>query len=180
MLGLGAFAALKFAHVGELWQRYVAAKRYPGEAELGAAPVCPAADPWAEADGETGGDHSAPAGGQVVAPLLTFGGLSGQVKQAEALKQQAVFQYRQAILTAFQEVEDALIKTTKGREQLEAQGRQVRALEEYSRLSRLQFEAGTSNYLQVLDADRSLFSGRLAFSTPAGSSINSPSVRWRK
>lgn len=103
------------------------------------------------------------AGGQVVAPLLTFGGLSGQVKQAEALKQQAVFQYRQAILTGFQEVEDALIKTTKGREQLEAQGRQVRALEEYSRLSRLQFEAGTSNYLQVLDADRSLFSGRLAF-----------------
>jgi len=102
-------------------------------------------------------------GGQVASPLLNFGSISGQVKQAKAQQQQAMFQYQQAILTGFREVEDALIKTTKGREQLEAQKRQVQALEEYARLSRLQFEAGTSNYLQVLDADRSLFSGRLAF-----------------
>ena len=101
--------------------------------------------------------------GQVAAPLLNFGALSGQVKQAEAQQQQALFQYRQAILTGFREVEDALIKTTKGREQFESQQRHVLSLEEYARLSRLQFEAGTANYLQVLDADRSLFSGRLAF-----------------
>jgi multidrug efflux system outer membrane protein len=92
---------------------------------------------------------------------VTFGALSGQVKQAEALHQQAMLQYRQAILTGFGEVEDALIKTAKGREQLEAQKRQVQALKEYARLSRLQFEAGTASYLQVLDADRSLFSGTL-------------------
>lgn len=102
------------------------------------------------------------AGGQVVAPLLNFGSLSGQLKQAEAQTQQAMFQYRQTILTGFREVEDALIKTTKGREQLEVQEKQVRALEDYARLSRLQFEGGTTNYLQVLDADRSLFSGRLS------------------
>jgi multidrug efflux system outer membrane protein len=102
-------------------------------------------------------------GGDIAAPLLNFGALSGQVKQAEARKQQAVYQYRKAVLTGFRDVEDALIKTTKGREQLEAQRRQVLALEEYSRLSRLQFEAGTSNYLQVLDADRSLFSGRVTY-----------------
>jgi multidrug efflux system outer membrane protein len=102
------------------------------------------------------------AGGQLAAPLLNFGAISGQVKQAEAQQQQTMFQYQQAILTAFREVEDALIKTSKGREQLEAQERQVHSLEEYARLARLQFEAGTSNYLQVLDADRSLFSGRLS------------------
>ncbi len=101
------------------------------------------------------------AAGQAVAPLLNFGQTSGQVKQAEAQQQQAMFQYQQAVLTGFKDVEDALVKTTKGREQLAAQKRQVAALEEYSRLSRLQFEAGTSNYLQVLDADRSLFTGKL-------------------
>lgn len=101
------------------------------------------------------------AAGQAVAPLLNFGQISGQVKQAEAQQQQALFLYQQAVLTGFRDVEDALIKTTKGREQLAAQKRQVAALEEYSRLSRLQFEAGTSNYLQVLDADRSLFTGKL-------------------
>ncbi len=40
---------------------------------------------------------------------------------------------------------------------------QVHSLEEYGRLSRLQFEAGRSSYLQVLDADRSLFNGKLDF-----------------
>jgi outer membrane protein, multidrug efflux system len=110
------------------------------------------------------GADSRSATGQVAAPLLSFGAISGQVKQAEALKRQAVFQYQQAILTAFREVEDALIKTAKGREQLEAQERQVHSLGEYARISRMQFEAGTANYLQVLDADRSLFSGRLALS----------------
>lgn len=100
---------------------------------------------------------------QLTAPLLNFGATSGQVKQAEAQQQQALYQYQQAILTAFREVEDALIKTTKGREQVAAQLRQVRSLEDYTRLARLQFEAGTSSYLQVLDAERSLFSGRLAY-----------------
>lgn len=107
------------------------------------------------------GTAMASAGGQLLAPLLNFGKISGQVKQAEAQQQQALYQYQQTILTAFREVEDALIKTSKGREQLEAQKRQVQSLQEYARLARLQFEAGTSNYLQVLDADRSLFAGKL-------------------
>ena len=107
------------------------------------------------------GSELVSAGGQLLAPLLNFGKISGQVKQAEAQKQQAVYQYQQTVLTGFKEVGDALIKSTKGREQLEAQVRQVKALEDYARISRMQFEAGTSNYLQVLDADRSLFTGRL-------------------
>lgn len=101
------------------------------------------------------------AAGQAAAPLLNFGQTAGQVKQAEAQQQQALFQYQKTVLTGFKDVEDALVKTTKGREQLAAQQRQMAALEEYSRLSRLQFEAGTSSYLQVLDADRSLFTGKL-------------------
>jgi multidrug efflux system outer membrane protein len=108
-------------------------------------------------------------GGNALGPVYTFGAISGQVKQAEAFQQQALDQYRQTILTAFQEVEDALVGTTKGREQLASQGRQVGALRNYARLSRLQFEAGTVSYLQVLDADRSLFSAQLSYvQTQAG------------
>ncbi|MDD2558653.1 MAG: efflux transporter outer membrane subunit [Desulfuromonadaceae bacterium] len=101
-------------------------------------------------------------GGQLVAPLLNFGKISGQVKQAEAIQQQALHQYHMTVLTGFKEVEDALVKNIKGKEQFEALKRQVKALEEYVRISRLQFEAGTTNYLQVLDAERSLFTGRLS------------------
>ncbi|MEZ4598371.1 MAG: efflux transporter outer membrane subunit [Syntrophotaleaceae bacterium] len=100
--------------------------------------------------------------GQAVAPIFTFGSISGQVKQAEAIQQQALLQYRQTILNAFGEVENALIRTTKGREQLASQRRQVAALQDYARLATLQYEAGTADYLKVLDAERSLFSGQLS------------------
>jgi len=99
-------------------------------------------------------------GGELSAPILNFGATAGKVKQTEAKKEQALYRYQRSILTGFREVEDALIKITKGREQLESQRRQVHSLEEYARLSRLQFEAGTSNYLQVLDAEQALFTGR--------------------
>jgi multidrug efflux system outer membrane protein len=60
------------------------------------------------------------------------------------------------------EVGDVLIQIVKGKEELAAQQRQVDALEEYARLARLQFEAGTSSYLSVLDADRTLFANKLS------------------
>lgn len=99
--------------------------------------------------------------GDLLAPIFTFGAIEGQVKAAEAQQRQALFTYRQTILIAFRNVEDALVSTTKGREQLAAQTRQVAALESYARLARLQYEAGRTAYLQVLDADRALFSGQL-------------------
>ena len=100
--------------------------------------------------------------GSVAAPLFTFGAISGKVKQADALQLQALLTYRQTVLGALREVEDALIKSAKGREHVEFQKLQIKALGNYARLSRLQFEAGTAGNLQVLDSDRSLFSGQLA------------------
>lgn len=99
--------------------------------------------------------------GDMLAPIFTFGAISGQVKAAESQQKQALFNYRQTIVKAFREVEDALVNTTKGREQLDAQARQVSALGSYARLARLQYDAGRTSYLQVLDADRALFSGQL-------------------
>jgi len=100
--------------------------------------------------------------GDLLAPIFTFGAIEGQVKAAEAQQRQALFTYRQAILNAFRDVEDALISTTKGREQLASQIRQVKALSTYAYLAKLQYDAGKTSYLQVLDADRALFDGQLS------------------
>lgn len=100
--------------------------------------------------------------GAGTAPLLHFGAISGQIKQAESEQQQALFEYQRTVLQSFREVEDVLIQIVKGRQEVEAQEKQLRALEEYARLAHLQFDAGTSSYLQVLDAERSLFSNRLS------------------
>jgi multidrug efflux system outer membrane protein len=111
--------------------------------------------------------------GSVTMPIFTAGSISGQVRQAEAQQQQALFQYQQAIQSAFQEVDDALISVQKSREQLVIQQRQVDALRTYARLARLRFEGGYTSYIEVLDAERSLFNAQLSYTQTNGVVFNS-------
>lgn len=103
------------------------------------------------------------AGGGLAGNIFTGGRISGNVKQAEALQQQSLFIYRQSILTALQEVEDALITTRKAREKLVSDGRRVEALTEYARIARLRYDNGFTSYIEVLDSERSLFAAQLNY-----------------
>ena len=106
--------------------------------------------------------------GAVTLPIFTAGSISGQVKQAEAQQQQALFQYQKSIQVAFQEVADALVSLQKTREQLVVQGSQVDALRTYARLARLRYEGGYTSYIEVLDAERSLFNAQLTYAQTQG------------
>lgn len=96
-------------------------------------------------------------------PIFTAGGIAGQVQQAEAFQQQTLLIYQQAIQSAFRDVEDALIASTKSREQMASQGRQVDALSTYARFARLRYDNGYTDYIEVLDAERSLFDAELSY-----------------
>jgi multidrug efflux system outer membrane protein len=96
-------------------------------------------------------------------PLFTAGRIGGEVKAAEASRQQAVLGYRQAIQNGFREVEDALLDRGKSGERLQALGRQMKALQNYARLARYRYDEGYTSYLEVLDADRSLFNVELSY-----------------
>ncbi|MGW8313698.1 MAG: efflux transporter outer membrane subunit [Desulfuromonadales bacterium] len=102
-------------------------------------------------------------GGNVLAPIFTFGAIEGQVMASEAAQRDALYRYQQSIIAGFRDVEDALVSTTKGRESQAAKGRRVDALQTYAKLAGYQYDAGTTSYLQVLDANRSLFSGQLDY-----------------
>ncbi|MHA7679673.1 efflux transporter outer membrane subunit [Cupriavidus sp. PET2-C1] len=106
--------------------------------------------------------------GAVTVPIFTAGNIGGQVRQAEAQQQQALFAYQKAIQVAFQEVEDALAALQKTRERLVVQGRQVEALQTYARLARLRYEGGYTSYIEVLDAERSLFNAQLGYAQAQG------------
>jgi multidrug efflux system outer membrane protein len=106
--------------------------------------------------------------GAVSLPIFTAGSISGQVKQAEAQQQQALFEYQKAIQVSFQEVADALVSLQKTRDQLVVQGREVDALRTYSRLARLRYEGGYTSYIEVLDAERSLFNAQLTYAQTQG------------
>jgi multidrug efflux system outer membrane protein len=96
-------------------------------------------------------------------PIFTGGAIAGQVQQAEALQQQSLLQYQKAIQVAFQEVADGLVTHQKSREQLDAQARQVVTLATYARLARLRYENGYTSYIEVLDAERTLFNAQLSY-----------------
>ncbi|NUU36860.1 efflux transporter outer membrane subunit [Pseudomonas sp. C2B4] len=96
-------------------------------------------------------------------PIFTAGGIAGQVQQAEAFQQQTLLIYQQAIQSAFRDVEDALITSSKSREQMASQERQVEALRTYARFARLRYDNGYTDYIEVLDAERSLFDAELNY-----------------
>jgi outer membrane protein, multidrug efflux system len=107
-------------------------------------------------------------GGSIIGPIFTFGLVEGQVAFAEAQQRELLANYERTIQNAFREVDDALIDNRKSRERLGAQGRQVAALLEYARLSRLRYEGGYTSYLEVLDAERSLFNAQLQYTQTQG------------
>jgi len=104
----------------------------------------------------------------LTAPIFTGGAIQGQVKSAEAVQQQALLRYEQSVQTAFREVEDALIDQKRSREQLEIQAQQVITLRNYARIARLRFDSGYTSYIEVLDAERSLFNAELSLAQTKG------------
>jgi len=102
------------------------------------------------------------ASASIAGPLLNATSLGYQVTVAEARTKQASLQYEKAIVTAFREVEDALIATQKTREQRTAQEIQVAALRSAFELADLRYKGGRASYLDVLTAQRSLFDAELA------------------
>jgi multidrug efflux system outer membrane protein len=100
-------------------------------------------------------------GAGLTGPIFTGGAIEGQVFASEAAQREAYAFYRQVILNALRETNDALVGTQKRTLESEAQRRRVVALRDYARLSRLRFDNGYAGYLEVLYAENELFSGEL-------------------
>ena len=105
--------------------------------------------------------------------IFTGGRLTGQLEVTESLKWQAYYQYFQTVLTAFKEVDDALVSYEKSRELFEAQERRSEALEAALHLARLQYSNGQVDYLNVLDSERSLFNAQLDMVSAQGDTYQS-------
>ncbi|WP_079989496.1 efflux transporter outer membrane subunit [Candidatus Protochlamydia phocaeensis] len=97
----------------------------------------------------------------LIEPLFDAGRTYFQVEEAEAVRAEALFNYRQVVLTAFREVNDALIAYRKDRELVHEHQRQVKVLADYLHLAQLRYAEGEVDYLNVLDAERSLFDAQL-------------------
>lgn len=111
-------------------------------------------------------------GAGLAGPIFTGGAIEGQEFSAAAAQRESLEFYRQVILNALRETNDALVGTQKRTLESEAQRRRVDALREYARLSRLRFDNGYAGYLEVLYAQNELFSSELTAVRSNASRLN--------
>jgi multidrug efflux system outer membrane protein len=94
---------------------------------------------------------------QAVLPLFDAGRNQANLETANASREIAVAQYEKAIQIAFREVADALAGRATLGEQVRAQQAQATAEADRFRLAELRYRNGVASFLDVLDAQRSLF-----------------------
>jgi outer membrane protein, multidrug efflux system len=103
-------------------------------------------------------------GANLIGPLFTAGKNQRRVEIEQARTEQLLNAYEQTILTAFREVEDAVVAVYTYRAELEARLRQLAAAENAAQLSWVRYDGGMTSYLEVLEVQRSLFSAQLSAS----------------
>jgi multidrug efflux system outer membrane protein len=96
-------------------------------------------------------------------PIFNAGRIRNQVAQAEAFQREALASYEKSILVALQDVEDALTDRAKFGEARETQAKNVAALARFRDLAALRYREGATIYLEVANAEQSLFSAQLAY-----------------
>ncbi len=106
-------------------------------------------------------------------PSLSWRALDGGATRAtievrKALEEQSVLSYRQAVLTALREVEDALVACTKEDQHRVGLEAAVAANREAVALASRLYDAGETGYLDVLSAQRSLYSAEDALVVSTG------------
>lgn len=99
---------------------------------------------------------------QALLPIFDMGRNQANLDVAKVGRDTAIAQYEKAIQVAFREVADALAGRATLGEQLAAQELQAKAEAERFRLAELRYKNGVSSYLDVLDAQRSLFATQQA------------------
>jgi multidrug efflux system outer membrane protein len=104
------------------------------------------------------------AGAGLFGPLFNFGQNQRRVEIEEARTRQALSFYENTVLTAFREVEDALVAVETYKRQVAALTRQVAAARNANELSKERYDQGITSYLEVLETERQLFSAQLDLS----------------
>ncbi len=107
------------------------------------------------------------------APLFNAGQNDRRVEIEIARTRQALATYEQTILTAFREVENAMIAVHRYEAEYRQRLLQLQAARNAATLSWARYEGGMTSYLEVLDVQRSEFSAELAASEALGLRLSS-------
>lgn len=112
-------------------------------------------------------------GANITQAIFEGGQLRGNLRLAKSQHQQQLIAYTQAIQKAFRDVSDALLAYDKYHSVRVEQAQAVKDLQETVDTSLQRYSGGIANYLEVLDAQRSLFSAELTLAQDRGNEYQS-------
>lgn len=100
-------------------------------------------------------------GGSLTQPIFQGGRLKNNVRLAEAQKQEILLTYQQTIQGSFRDVSNALVAYRKNREFRIQEEKLTGSAREAAQLSEQRFNAGATDYLEVLTNETNYFSDEL-------------------
>jgi NodT family efflux transporter outer membrane factor (OMF) lipoprotein len=100
------------------------------------------------------------AAANMTAPLYTGGALQGNLARAQATYNQSVASYREQVLTAFQQVEDALAGLRVLEDQAAAYDKAVQSAQQTVDISTSRYREGLANFLEVITAQVTLLNNQ--------------------
>ena len=103
-------------------------------------------------------------GGGILGPIFNYGKNVRRVEIEGERTRRALYRFENTVLTAFKEVEDALVAVDTYNRQIEAVRNKLVAAKNADLLARERYDAGYTSYLEALDAERTLFSIELEYS----------------
>ncbi|BCK87308.1 multidrug/solvent efflux pump outer membrane protein MepC [Sideroxyarcus emersonii] len=99
--------------------------------------------------------------GNVTQPIFDAGRIGFQVDAAEARRDQALIQYKQAVASAFGDVRNALSAQESARQVLTYETTRSDALQQAYKQAELRYQAGIASRLELLDVERNYLQAQL-------------------
>jgi len=101
-------------------------------------------------------------GPSVSLPILQGGRLKANLRASQSRYDEALAKYRQTLLVALREVEDNLLDLQSLARQRSALDAAHKAADETTRLARVRYDKGLASYFEVVEADRTVLTTKLA------------------
>jgi NodT family efflux transporter outer membrane factor (OMF) lipoprotein len=112
-------------------------------------------------------------GPSLVWPIFNYGRIKNNVRVQDARLQQALVNYRETVIQAAREAENAMAGFIGTLEQKTILAETVTSAERSSELSTIRYSEGFSDYQRVLDSQRALFTQQQRYIVAQGSAVSS-------
>lgn len=104
------------------------------------------------------------AGASLMGPLFEFGKNKRRVEVERKKTEQVMYEYERTVITAFQEVEDALVEIHTSKDELQARRDHVTAAQNALGLSAERYDKGVTSFLELIESQRQAFEAELSLS----------------